>query len=207
MAIVTALETTPGTRRRLGLANPATLEPIGEIEVADAQDARAAVERARKAQQDWSALPIAERSRFMIRGLEALLARQDEIIETVMRETGKPKTEALQMEVYAVCDAMNFYAKHAGKILKPQSRRLHGLLRFMKKLRIVYRPLGVVGVISPWNWALCARHESDDSSPDGGQCRDPQTLRGHSFFGAAGRRNFFRCGASRRTLSSAEWGW
>ena len=151
MAIVEAIESAPGTRRRLALANPATLEPIGEIEVADANDAGAAVERARKAQADWSALPVAERSRFMIRGLEALLARQDEIIDTVMQETGKPKTEALQMEVYAVCDALNFYAKNAAKILKPQSRRLHGMLRFLKKLRIVYRPLGVVGVISPWN--------------------------------------------------------
>ena len=151
MAIVTAVETGPEARRRLALSNPANLEPIGEIEVAHAADAVAAVERARKAQTAWASLSIPERSRYMIRALEALLARQDEVIETVMRETGKPRTEALQMEVYAVGDALNFYAKKAAKILKPQSRRLHGMMRFMKSLRIVYRPLGVVGVISPWN--------------------------------------------------------
>jgi succinate-semialdehyde dehydrogenase/glutarate-semialdehyde dehydrogenase len=80
-----------------------------------------------------------------------LLDRQDDVIETVLRETGKARTEALQMEVYAVGDALNYYARHAERILRTERRKLHGMLRFMKQLRIVYRPLGVVGVISPWN--------------------------------------------------------
>ena len=53
MAIVTPLEPAAGTRRRLGLANPATLEPIGEIEVQTADDVRTALERAREVQPEW----------------------------------------------------------------------------------------------------------------------------------------------------------
>ena len=151
MAIVTPLETGASGRRRLALASPATLEPIGEIEVQNADDVAAAVERARKAQVDWGALPVNERSRILLRALEVLLARQEDVLSTVIRETGKPRTEAIQMEVFAVGDALNYYAKNAERILKTEKRKLHGLIRMMKKLRVVYRPLGVVGVITPWN--------------------------------------------------------
>ncbi|MFP6640438.1 MAG: aldehyde dehydrogenase family protein, partial [Myxococcota bacterium] len=85
------------------------------------------------------------------RALQVLLARQDDVIDTVISETGKTRTEALQMEVFAVGDCLNFYAKNAERILRTEKKKLHGLLRFMKRLRIVYRPLGVVAVISPWN--------------------------------------------------------
>jgi len=151
MAIVTPLETSAGERRRLALSSPATLESLGEIEVHNAADTVAAVERAQKAQIDWAALCVAERSRYLLKALQVLLARQDEVISTVISETGKARTEALQMEVFAVGDALNFYAKNAERILQTEKRKLHGMLRFMKRLRIHYRPLGVVAVISPWN--------------------------------------------------------
>ncbi|MBW2232209.1 MAG: aldehyde dehydrogenase family protein [Deltaproteobacteria bacterium] len=151
MAIVSPVNTAPGERRRLALQNPATLEPIGEIEVQTIDDATAAVEIARKAQVEWGSLPISERARYLQRTLETLLERQDDIIDTVLRETGKTRTEALQMEVFAVGDSLNYYAKNAARILRPEKRTLHGILRVLKQLRIIYRPLGVVGVISPWN--------------------------------------------------------
>ncbi len=151
MAIVTPLEIGSSGRRRLALASPATLEPIGDIEVHTAADVSAAVDRAQKAQVDWGVLPVSERARFMVAALEVLLERQEDILSTVTLETGKPRTEALQMEVFAVGDALNYYANNAEQILKTEKRKLHGLTRLMKRLRIVYRPLGVVAVISPWN--------------------------------------------------------
>jgi succinate-semialdehyde dehydrogenase/glutarate-semialdehyde dehydrogenase len=151
MAIVTPAPETSAGRRRLALANPATLEPIGVIEVQGQADAVAAVELARKAQCDWAALPMSERARIMVRTLEVLLDRQEDVIETVLKETGKARSEALQMEVFAVGDSLNYYSKNAERILRTEKRRLHGMLSILKQLRIVYRPLGVVGVISPWN--------------------------------------------------------
>jgi succinate-semialdehyde dehydrogenase/glutarate-semialdehyde dehydrogenase len=151
MAIVTPVETPPGARRRLRLASPATLEPIDEIEVATADDVRAAVETARKAQPAWAGLSVRERARFLKRALAALIARQDELVDVIVRESGKPRSEALMMEIFAGADALAFYARRAERWLRPEKRRLHGILRFTKKLRIAYRPLGVVGVISPWN--------------------------------------------------------
>ena len=99
MAIVTPLETAPGARRRLQLSSPATLEPIGEIEVQTSEDARFAVEAARKAQPAWGALPFEARARCMTRALGVLLERQDEIVDVVVRESGKPRSEAIMMAI------------------------------------------------------------------------------------------------------------
>jgi len=151
MAIVTPVEGHPGTRRRLRLSSPATLEPIGEIEVQTLEDVCAAVERARKAQPAWAALSFKERARYMMRALEILLERQEEFIKVILAETPKPRTQAILMDIFATCDSLHYYAKNTEKLLRPEKRRLHGMLAFTKKLRIVYQPLGVVGVISPWN--------------------------------------------------------
>jgi succinate-semialdehyde dehydrogenase/glutarate-semialdehyde dehydrogenase len=151
MAIVKPIPTARGARRRLEISSPVSGERIGEIEVMNAHDVRGAVERARKAQPAWAALEPEERARFVERALGFLVERQDRVIEIVVRESGKPATEALMIDVFAACDAMAYWAKHAPRLLRPRKQRLHGMLRFMKKLEIVYKPLGVVGVISPWN--------------------------------------------------------
>ncbi|UCE86943.1 MAG: aldehyde dehydrogenase family protein, partial [Deltaproteobacteria bacterium] len=151
MAIVTPVETPPGVRRRLRLGSPVTLEPVGEIEVQGAEDVRAAVARARAAQPAWAARSIEDRARVVLRALAILLERQDAFVEVVLRETGKARSEALLMEIFAGCDALHYYAKRTARFLRPERKRLHGVMALAKKLRIVYRPLGVVGVISPWN--------------------------------------------------------
>jgi acyl-CoA reductase-like NAD-dependent aldehyde dehydrogenase len=151
MAIVTPIETAEGQRRRLALSSPASGNRIGEIEVSNAQDVAAALEVARKAQPDWAARSFQERARYLQRAVSVLVDQQDQFIEVILRESGKPRTEALMMEIFAGCDVLTYYAKRAGEMLATEKRRLHGVMRFMKQLRIVYRPLGVVGVISPWN--------------------------------------------------------
>jgi succinate-semialdehyde dehydrogenase/glutarate-semialdehyde dehydrogenase len=151
MAIVTPIETPPGARRRLRLSSPATGDTLHEITVANADDVRAALERARKAQPAWEALGVEGRVRYLRRALDVLVAKQEEFIDVVVRESGKPRTEVLMMDVFSGCDSLNYVAKRAPRWLRPETRRLHGMLRLAKRLRIVYRPLGVVGVISPWN--------------------------------------------------------
>ena len=151
MAIVTPVETPPGERRRLRLASPATRETLYEIEVQNAEDVAQALEGARKAQPAWSALSVGERGRYLLRALDALVEQQNEFIEVIQRESGKSRSDALRFDVFPVCDSLAYYAKHGERMLRPEKKRLHGLLRFTKQLRIVHKPLGVVGVISPWN--------------------------------------------------------
>lgn len=139
------------SRRHLQLSSPVTMEPIGELVCASTEDVQKAIATARAAQPAWAATPIEERSKIVERALKVLLARQDEVIDTVVKETGKARTDAMSMEVFSVADQLCYYAKNAGKFLKPRKRRIHGLLGMMKQLRIVYKPLGVVGLITPWN--------------------------------------------------------
>ncbi|MDH3686912.1 MAG: succinic semialdehyde dehydrogenase [Myxococcales bacterium] len=150
MAVVEQLEGVPGEHRRLRLSSPATLGPIGEIEVSEAADVRAAVERARKARPEWAALSFDQRGRYLERAVKLLLERQDEFLDAIVGETGKPRAEALATEIVTACDSLQFYAKRAKRILADRTLPLH-LLK-TKKLRICYEPLGVVGIITPWNF-------------------------------------------------------
>jgi succinate-semialdehyde dehydrogenase/glutarate-semialdehyde dehydrogenase len=150
MAIVERIESVSG-RRRYRAKSPATLEAIGEFEAATAEEVRGAVERARKAQATWGALSPADRAKYAWRLLDQFVKRQDEVIDAVIRETGKARTEAIGMEVFACCDSISYYAKHAKKFLAPERRRIHGLMGFAKRLTLVYKPLGVIGLITPWN--------------------------------------------------------
>ncbi len=150
MAIYEAMES-EGPRRKLRILSPASLEPIGELECGTREDVVAAVERGRKAQAGWAALPIAERSKVMWRFLDLYVNAQDEIIDKVIEETGKARNEAIGMEVFSGCDSISYYAKNAKKFLAPEKRKIHGLMGFAKKLKVVYKPLGVVGLITPWN--------------------------------------------------------
>ena len=152
MAVVEQLESTAPGRRCLRLANPATLAPIGEFEVQDAADVKAAIERARKAQPLWAELSFEERGRHLERAIRMILTRQEDIVDVIVAETGKPRVEALAAELLPACDAIQFYAKRAKRILADRTTPLH-LLR-TKKLKITYKPLGVVGIITPWNSPL-----------------------------------------------------
>ena len=141
----------PGPRRRYRLTSPVSLEELGEFEAMNADDVAAALERARKAQPTWAARSVAERARFLSRVQARVLEAQDRIIETVVRETGKTETEAFAMEVFSSCDALGYYAKRAARFLRTEKRRIHGIMGFAKQLRVTYKPLGVVGIIVPWN--------------------------------------------------------
>ncbi len=151
MAIVKRLDSPQGGKRRIQLSSPATLEVIGEFECAGDDDVREALARARRAQKDWAALSFKQRASYMLRALEILVEKQDEFIEIALRETPKTRNESLMMDIYAACDSLYFYAKEAGKFLRPERKRLHGMVGLVKKLTVYYKPLGVVGVISPWN--------------------------------------------------------
>ncbi len=139
-----------GTRSRLRLSNPATLAPLGELEIADVADVEAALSRARKAQAEWGSASFAERSRVLERAIRVLVEEQDAFVDVIVQETGKPREEALAIEVLSACDSLQWYAKHASRVLADRSVPLH-LLK-TKKLKISYRPLGVVGIITPWNF-------------------------------------------------------
>jgi acyl-CoA reductase-like NAD-dependent aldehyde dehydrogenase len=138
-------------RRQYVVKSPVTLERIGDFECASVEEVQAAVMRARKAQSEWAQRSFEERAEVLWRLVDQFVARQDDIVDLVVKETGKPRNEAITMEVMAPCMQISHYAKHAARYLKTKKRRASGLMRFTKKVSLVYQPLGVVGLITPWN--------------------------------------------------------
>jgi succinate-semialdehyde dehydrogenase/glutarate-semialdehyde dehydrogenase len=135
--------------------DPATGEVIGRVPITSDEEVRQAVARAREAQSAWSKLSYQERGAVILRAREVILDEIEEIAKVISRETGKPIDEAISMEIVPTLSLMYYFAHYTAKFLKPQKIDL-GQYDFMgRSSRIIYQPLGVVGIISPWNfpWA------------------------------------------------------
>lgn len=145
-----AARATRATGDRIVSINPATGVPLGDVPDMSAGEVRAAVAGAREAQKSWGARPIEERCREVRRYSAELMRRAEEVIDLIVKEGGKTRTEALNTEVAVVADLVNYFAKHAPRMLAPEPIGLH-LLKHRKSY-IHYAPRGVVGVIAPWNF-------------------------------------------------------
>ncbi len=125
---------------------------VAEFPVMDDEQVAAVVDRARLAARWWADQGLAERRRRLLR-LRALLAsRADEISELIHRESGKPVADAL-LEVVLSVEHVDWAAKHCARVLGERSVR-PGLFTINQQARLRYEPLGVVGVIGPWNYPL-----------------------------------------------------
>ncbi len=140
-----------GDARVYDIKSPVTLESIGRFESASPEAVRAAVDRARKAQGEWAQRSVAQRAEVLWALVDAIVERQDDIVDLVIKETGKTLQEAISMEVFAPCMQISHYAKYGAKYLKSVTKRPSGVMRFAKKVTLHYQPLGVVGLITPWN--------------------------------------------------------
>jgi acyl-CoA reductase-like NAD-dependent aldehyde dehydrogenase len=135
--------------------NPATGEENGRAPVLSPAEVQHAVARARSSQPAWAKLSYKQRGHFILSARELVLAQLEEIATLIANETGKPRPEATSMEVVPTLDLMHYFATQTEKLLKP-SRIDIGQYGYMgRSSKIVYKPLGVVGIISPWNfpWA------------------------------------------------------
>src|SRR6266480_4889508 len=134
--------------------DPATGDEIGRASLTSPEEVQQAVRRARASQPAWAKLSFRERGRVILRARKLMLAERDEIARLVSRETGKPIAEAVSMEIVPTLDAMHYFARAAKSLLAPQKIDIgqYGLMG--RSSRIVFRPLGVIGIISPWNFPL-----------------------------------------------------
>jgi acyl-CoA reductase-like NAD-dependent aldehyde dehydrogenase len=148
-------ETLPTTRTEIISQDPSTGEEIGRAPLMSASDVAAAVARARAAQPAWTALSHRQRARFILRAREIVLDRLDEVATLISRETGKPVTEAISMELVPSLDLMHYFAENARLLLDQRSIDLGQYNLMGRSSYVVYKPLGVIGIISPWNfpWA------------------------------------------------------
>ncbi|MEV7416157.1 aldehyde dehydrogenase family protein [Streptomyces sp. NPDC089919] len=109
-----------------------------------------AVAAARRAQPAWEALGFAGRKRVLDAWRVLILRRADELADLIGRETGKTPDDA-RLEVVLVADHLRWAAAHAARVLR-RRRVPAGMLMVNQSATLAYRPLGVIGVIGPWNY-------------------------------------------------------
>lgn len=107
---------------------------------------------ARASQAGWAATPAAERARILRRFHDVLYRRRHEVAALITGESGKAYTDAFGVDVLVALDAVRWTAKAAPRFLRAHWRRVDGLMFWRKRVRFERRPLGVIGVITPWNY-------------------------------------------------------
>jgi len=142
----------PAGREVIRSYAPATGALLGEVPVASTEDVRRVVARARRAQEAWALLPLAERAERILRYRNAIVERAEELVDLEVRETGKTRHEALISEVFVVADVATYYAKNAEKFLAP--KKIDMVRMKHRRSYVHYVPRGVVAVISPWNFPV-----------------------------------------------------
>jgi acyl-CoA reductase-like NAD-dependent aldehyde dehydrogenase len=133
--------------------NPATGEKIAEMKDTSVNEVHSLYEKARSAFSMWSSISIQERIKHLRHLRLYMSTHLDEICETISKDTGKVKVEALTADVMSVLDGIHHIEQHAEEILQTTKMKTPIFL-IGKKSFVDYMPRGVVLVISPWNYPM-----------------------------------------------------
>jgi acyl-CoA reductase-like NAD-dependent aldehyde dehydrogenase len=136
----------------VSIYNPATGSYVGSAPILSAEQVHALVARARAAQPAWAAQSVAERARMMMRYRAVIANNAERVARTSCDETGKLLFEALITDVQTTCDLAKWYARRAGRIMRP--RRVPAGWLVTKRAYEMREPYGVIGVIGPWNFPV-----------------------------------------------------
>lgn len=132
--------------------NPASGTVHARFEATNSLEMPAILERARFAQKEWSAQTIRQRCTMLQRLRDVIFDSRDEIADVIIRETGKPRVEAIFAEILLALDTTDFLSRRAPQWLRAERVPHHNFALKAKSGWIEYEPLGVVVIISPWNY-------------------------------------------------------
>jgi acyl-CoA reductase-like NAD-dependent aldehyde dehydrogenase len=135
--------------QEISVSNPTTGEAIGALPVMGREEVEAAVAAARAAQPAWEALGVKARARLIRDWSDAMWQNREHLKALIRQETGKSDPSAF-VEVGVLDSIANYYAKHAPRMLHPQRRQAY--IPLIQRNRVYYKPYGVVGFITPWNY-------------------------------------------------------
>jgi acyl-CoA reductase-like NAD-dependent aldehyde dehydrogenase len=125
---------------------------LGAVPTVTPEQVQSVVDDVATVQPFWAQLPLIDRARYMRRAGQAIIDQLDDLAELLTREQGKPRNESYVMELLPTIDALRWLAEAGPGILEDERVPLPLLIK-QKRARFTYEPLGVVGVIAPWNYA------------------------------------------------------
>ena len=127
--------------------SPATGETIGTVQRGGREDARRAIAAANEAAPGWARLSAFDRAAALHRVADEVERRRDSLVHTLTLDQGKPLAESRD-EVEELVQ----YWRNAAEDGKRLEGRLANSVTADKRVLLVRRPRGVIGVITPWNW-------------------------------------------------------
>jgi acyl-CoA reductase-like NAD-dependent aldehyde dehydrogenase len=146
--------TAGGPAGDIAVENPATGQVIAHVPDLGPQQVAELALRGRAAQPAWEALGFEGRGLVLRRAQRWLVENADRVIETIVSETGKAWEDAQAAELAYGANAFGFWAKQAPRYLADERVKSAAIFVKGKRLVLRYRPLGLVGVIGPWNYPL-----------------------------------------------------
>ncbi|MFN2612827.1 MAG: aldehyde dehydrogenase family protein [Solirubrobacterales bacterium] len=140
------------TARMLDSFSPSTGRKVGSVETITPAKVQGIVDEVAEVQPFWAALSLEHRARYFRRAGDVLLAELDELAELLSTEQGKPRVESYTMELLPTVDALRWIADNGPEILGTEKLPIPQAFLKTKKAHFSYEPIGVVGVIAPWNY-------------------------------------------------------
>ena len=146
--------TEAATEAGIPVENPATGETIAIVQDLGPADVAAIVARAREAQPIWAAVGFEGRAEVLLAARDWMLANAEQVVSTIVGETGRPADETQFAELAYGLSALEFWAKAAPGYLADEEVQSAWPVMRGRRLIVRYAPLGVIGVIGPWNYPL-----------------------------------------------------
>jgi len=134
--------------------NPATGAVLRYFEKTPPAALPQIVGRAREAHAAWVSLPIRERCSRIGQLGRWIISQRETLADAVVAESGKPRAEALFADIFVAVDTAEYISKNAERLLWPEAVPHHSLAAKAKSGKLTYEPLGVIGIISSWNYPL-----------------------------------------------------
>jgi succinate-semialdehyde dehydrogenase/glutarate-semialdehyde dehydrogenase len=139
-------------KKKINSINPATGKTIGYSSLDTVEELERAVALAKIAQHDWAKLSFNKRLKYLFRIRKYIVENTDRIADVISKDSGKTKMDALSTEVLPITMAITYYANNAKKVLKRKQLRWGSILTINKRSYVDRVPVGIVGIISPWNY-------------------------------------------------------
>jgi acyl-CoA reductase-like NAD-dependent aldehyde dehydrogenase len=132
--------------------NPTTGASVGSVPITQPHEVAGVVDAIAKVQPFWAQLTLRDRARYLERAAQVLIDESDEIRDLIVSEQGKPRNEAFSMEILPTIDALSWIAREGQAILADEKVPMPQLFLKTKQSAFTFEPLGVIGIISPWNY-------------------------------------------------------
>ena len=139
------------TDKTVAVINPTSAKRIYDLPQLSAEQVAIEVDRARDAQADWAGLAVFDRAAIMLKLHDSMLENKDKMLDLLQLETGKSRAHAVE-EFAGALGSTRYYAKIADKALS--LKRAKTGVPYLLKSFVAQVPVGVVGVITPWNYPL-----------------------------------------------------